>query len=76
MIKLSQKNKFDECDMRIKFAKILTMTGDYDKAVAEIAFLLNNQSRLSIGLLKLDPVWKPLMDNPEYEAMIMRFSKN
>jgi len=73
---LSQKNKFDECDMRIKFAKILTMTGDYDKAVAEIAFLLNNQSRLSIGLLKLDPVWKPLMDNPEYEAMIMRFSKN
>jgi tetratricopeptide (TPR) repeat protein len=75
-IALTQKNKVDESDMRITFAKILTMVGEYDKAIAEIAFLLNNQSRLSVGLLELDPVWKPLMDNPEYKAMIMKYSKN
>jgi tetratricopeptide (TPR) repeat protein len=75
-IALTDKNKLDECDMRVIFAQILTTVGEYDKAITEIAYLLNNPALLSIELLKLDPVWKPLMDNPEYRESIIKYSNN
>jgi len=75
-ILLAGNNKMDESDMKLILAQIYTMLGEYNTAISQIAFLLNNPSPISETLLKLDPVWKPIMDNREYRNMIMKYSKN
>jgi tetratricopeptide (TPR) repeat protein len=66
----SPQNKMDETDMRINLAKISMMTGDYDNAFTLISFSIKNPSFFSKELLSLDPIWKPLRDNPEYRNKI------
>ena len=73
-ITLIKNNKMDESDMKINLAQIYTMVGDYDNALAIIAYLLNNQSCFSERILQLDPVWKPLMDQPEFKTKIKKYS--
>jgi tetratricopeptide (TPR) repeat protein len=69
-IKLAQKDKMTESDMKINLAQIYTILGDYDDAISQTAYLLNSQSVMSIGLLMLDPVWRPLINNPvNYKAL-------
>jgi TolB-like protein/Flp pilus assembly protein TadD len=46
-------------------AKIYVMTGDYNSALKLIRQLLSLPGPLSPGLLKLDPVWRPLHNQPE-----------
>jgi len=66
------QNKMDESDMRINLAKISVLTGDYDNAFTLISFSLNNPSYFSKEILLYDPVWKPLMDNPQYRKKIKK----
>jgi tetratricopeptide (TPR) repeat protein len=75
-IKFAMKNKMVESEMKINLAKIHTILGEFDDATSLIAYLLNNPSVLSEELLKKDPVWKPLMDNPQYSQRIMEYAKN
>jgi tetratricopeptide (TPR) repeat protein len=74
-IKLQNKNNMDEIDMKVNFAQILTMIGDYDNAITNMAYLLNNPSFFSKEMLFLDPVWKPLMENKEIRARIGKYFK-
>ena len=69
-------DNMDGSDMKLNLAQIYTMTGEYDSAISLISFLLNNPSSLSKKLLQIDPVWKPLHDNPEYKKVIKKYSGN
>jgi TolB-like protein len=51
-------------------ARIYVMVGDYDLALEQIKILLEIPSRLSVKLLLLDPVWKPLWNLPEFKKII------
>jgi TolB-like protein/Tfp pilus assembly protein PilF len=53
-------------------ARIYVMVGEYDKALVQIKFLLSHPSLLSVKMLQLDPVWKPLREMPEFKKMIRR----
>jgi serine/threonine-protein kinase len=53
-------------------AKIYVMVGDYDKALEQIRFLLSHPGPLSVKMLQLDPVWKPLREMPEYKKIIRK----
>ena len=53
-------------------AKIYVMTGDYDKALEQISFLLSHPGPLSVRMLQLDPIWKPLREMPEFKKIIKR----
>jgi ATP/maltotriose-dependent transcriptional regulator MalT len=64
------QNKMDETDMKVNIAQIYTLLGDYDNAFATVSYLLNNPSFFSKELLMIDPVWKPLIDKPEYKRKI------
>jgi Flp pilus assembly protein TadD len=55
-------------------ARIYVMVGDYDLAMKQIRVLLKIPSRLSVKLLLLDPVWKPLWELPEFRKMIKESS--
>ncbi len=71
----SEKNMLEEAYMRINLAQIYSMVGDYDNAFPIIAYLLNNYSLLSVKLLQLDPVWKSIMDHPEYKTRIRKYAR-
>ncbi|MCH7783685.1 hypothetical protein IID62_11535 [candidate division KSB1 bacterium] len=51
-------------------ARILTMVGEHEEAVDRIEYLLSIPGMLSINLLRLDPVWDPLRDNPRFQRLL------
>ena len=74
-IKLAEKDKVDESDVKIYYAQILTMVGEYDHAMGLLNYLLNNPSCFSRYLLQLDPVWDPLKGLPDYKTMLKNIQK-
>jgi len=73
-VALTGKNAFVKSEVLINLAKIYVMVGDFSNAVKVIEELLSNPSDFSAGILKLDPVWKPLADKPDYRELIMKYS--
>ena len=69
------KDKREECEMILNLAKIYTLVGLYDDALYNIEYSLKNPSLLSVKLLQIDPVWKPLIDRPEFKTMLSKYSK-
>lgn len=72
-IKLSGQNALDLADMKLVLAKVYTMTGDYGHALNSVEDLLSGPSMLSKKYLGLDPVWKPLLNVPDFEKMIKKY---
>ena len=78
-VDLIKYNNLDKSDMILNLARIYTMVGEYDQAIFTIDYLLQTQlnipSSFSIGLLQLDPTWKPLSDKPEYQTLLKNYIK-
>jgi len=51
-------------------ARIYVMVGEHDAAIDQLEYLLSIPGEISIPLLKLDPTWEPLLDNPHFQKMI------
>jgi len=73
-VRMSKKNYMWYTDRRLNLAVIYVMTGEYEKSVKELDFLLGQPSLISAKLVKLDPVWNPLREMPEYKKLIARYS--
>ena len=55
-------------------AQIYTMVGEYDEALRLLEGPLSEQrAYYGIGTLRLDPVWKPLRDNPRFQALLPKY---
>ena len=65
-----------ESDMIVNLAKIYTMLGLYKDALFNIEYSLKNPSLFSTKLLQIDPVWRPLLNRPEYKKMLEKYSNN
>jgi tetratricopeptide (TPR) repeat protein len=72
-IDLIKYDNFDKSDMILNLAKIYTMIGEYDLAISTIDYLLQFPSCISIKLLKLDPVWEPLYDKPDFQSLLRKY---
>ena len=57
-------------DMMALFARVETMAGHTDGALAHIDTLLAIPSVLSVGELRLDAVWAPLRGDPRFQRLI------
>jgi serine/threonine-protein kinase len=53
-----------------RLAQIYTMTGEHEAAIDRLEILLSIPSALSVSLLRLDPVWDPLRDNPRFKKLL------
>jgi tetratricopeptide (TPR) repeat protein len=73
---LTKYNGMDKSDRMMDLANIYMVLGEYDKAMDLIEELLKNPSSLSPGLLKLDPVWKPLSERPRFKALLEKYTTN
>jgi len=51
-------------------ARIYVMVGQFDAAIDQLEFLLSIPSELSIPLLRLDPAWDPLRDQPRFRRLL------
>lgn len=55
-------------------ALIFVMVGEYGKSLEMLEELLKNPSDISCRFLRLDPVWKPLWNNPGFKKLISSYS--
>ena len=51
-------------------AQIYVMVGDHDAAVEELEYLLSIVAPISGHWLRLDPIWDPLRDRPQFQALL------
>jgi len=56
----------------VREAMVRTILGDDAIAISLLDELLSVDSGTFLALVELDPMWDPLRDQPEYEAMIAR----
>jgi hypothetical protein len=52
------------------------LTGESDEAFRLIDHLLGIPNGLTIPMLKLDPVWDPLRNDPRFQALIDKYAAN
>jgi tetratricopeptide (TPR) repeat protein len=71
----ARSNSMEIMDRISDLAEIYVMTGEYEKCLTQLDRLLKNPSRISVKFLQLDPVWRPLSDNPKFKRLIANFSK-
>jgi len=57
----------------IELAKIYSRIGERDEALRLIDELLSIPCDLSVGMLRLDPVWDPLRDHPRFQALLEKY---
>ena len=55
-------------------AQIYAWTGEFDEAFRLLDHLFAVPSNLTIPMLKLDPAWDPLRQDPRYQALIDKYS--
>ena len=51
----------------VDLAHIYTLIGDHDRALGELSKLLDEPSWISSTMLKIDPRWRPLINDHRFE---------
>jgi tetratricopeptide (TPR) repeat protein len=64
------REAFDAPFLIVNLAECLVVFGEYDEAVQMLKQLLSIPGFVSSDYLKLDPLWIPLHDNPEFQNML------
>jgi len=54
-------------------AQIYAWTGEHDRAFELLDHLLQVPSSLTVPVLKLDPVWDALRNDPRFQALIDKY---
>ena len=67
------KDSFDGARPAIELAKITARAGDHGRAIDQLEDLLSVPCRLSVPLLRLDPDWDPLRDDPRFQALLEEY---
>ena len=72
MVPLETDSIFGSHQM-IELATVYAQVGEVDMALDLIDELLSIPSTLSVGLLRLDPAWDPLRDDPRFQALLEKY---
>ena len=51
-------------------AEIYVTCGDHEAAIDQLEILLSVQSPFAPGLLRVDPLWDPLRENPRFQLLL------
>ena len=68
------KDAFDGPQVTIALAQIYCWTGEKEQALQLIERSLSTPNGLNVPLLKLDPVWDRIRDDPRFKALIDKHS--
>ncbi len=64
------KDAYESQFLIVNLAEIYLMTGDHDAAIEQLKILLSIPGYISAPYLKLDPIWSPLAEHPEFRKLI------
>ena len=53
-------------------AEVYVVTGENAKAIELLDGLLSRPGDLTVALLKLDPTWDPLRDDPDFQKVLAK----
>ncbi len=67
------KDAFDGPQLTVALAQIYAWTGEKDKALQLLEHSLSTPAGISVALLKLDPVWDALRNDPRFQALIDKY---
>ena len=67
------KDAFGGPEITQNAAEIYTILGDSDKAITILDGLLQRPAAITVPLLKLNPIWDPLRNNPRFQALIDKY---
>jgi serine/threonine-protein kinase len=68
------QDAFDGPQITASLAQIYAWVGERDKAFQLLEHLLDVPSNLTVWILKLDPVWDPLRNDPRFQALIDKYA--
>ncbi len=54
-------------------ARIYTMVGEHDAAIDQLENLLAVPSPTAVPMLRIDPIWDPLREDPRVQALLARY---
>jgi tetratricopeptide (TPR) repeat protein len=65
---------FDGPRCSVALAQIYAWVGEHDEAIRLLDHLLRTPNGVSVHLLKLDPVWDPLRNEPRFQSLISKYT--
>ena len=68
------QDAFDGPQGAATLAQIYTSTGEFDEAFRLLDHLLDVPNGLTVPMLKLEPMWDPLRNDPRFQALIDKYS--
>jgi TolB-like protein/Flp pilus assembly protein TadD len=68
------EDAFDGPFMTASLAAIYTWVGEHDEAFRLLDHLLQTPNGLTVPVLKLDPMWDPLREDPRFQALIDKYA--
>lgn len=71
---LVRRDAIDSPYVMLMLAEACAVVGEYDVAVDQLETLLSVPTRVSVALLRLDPLWEPLRDHPRFLALLKKYS--
>ncbi len=57
----------------LDLAKIYAIVGEYDLAIRKLDYLLSIPGELSVPFIKIDPVWKDLLELPQMKEVLKKY---
>jgi serine/threonine-protein kinase len=73
--KVYREDVYQATSLAEERARILAGIGDADAALAEIERLLAGPSELSVHVLRLDPRWDPIRNDPRFQALLVKYAE-
>ncbi|MFC1559151.1 protein kinase [Gemmatimonadota bacterium] len=64
---------FDAPETAVDLAELYVRAGEYEKAINQLDYVLGIPAFLSVAVLKIDPIWNPLRDLPEFKALLRKY---
>ncbi|UCC83921.1 MAG: tetratricopeptide repeat protein, partial [Gemmatimonadota bacterium] len=64
------KDAWRGANLLSNLAEVYVRVGEYDAAIEQLELLLSIPSPLSANLLRVDPLWDPLRDDPRFQKLL------
>jgi tetratricopeptide (TPR) repeat protein len=69
------RDAFDGPSATVLLAQIYAQTGEADQALQLLDHSLNTPNGITVPILKLDPVWDPLRNDPRFQALVDKYGR-
>ena len=69
------KDAFEGPEITLSLATVYAIVGDNTRAIELLDGLLQRPSTVTVQVLKLNPIWDPLRNDPRFQALLQKYAK-